>query len=151
KGGADSLRELVVKALRNAGPDGERALVEAGLPVLLKDLEKEEPAVQDHTLRVLAQMGPLAAKALPALERMARAGNSRSREQAFETLSQIGPGGLSVLLDVARQGDVRKKQQVLDVFRWRAKAPETVVPALIGFLDDADAGVRYRAAIILRS
>jgi HEAT repeat protein len=151
--GAGSLRELVVEALRKAGPAGEKALVEVGLPVLLNGLEGEGEAVQDHTLRVFGEMGPLAERAIPTIERMTRSQNEIVRQRAFQALNRIGPGGLAVLLRLARQGDAARKRLVLDTFYWGvmrgARPPAAVVPALIDLLGDADPGVRGWAAKVL--
>lgn len=148
-GGGDSLRDLVMLALKNAGPKGEKALVDSGIAMLIKDLDKEPLDVQYHTLCVLSHIGPNAEAAIPVVVKLASAKNKAVSHEALAALHEMGPKATAILLDMARKGDSDKKEKVLALLNWRVHCPELVVPAMIQFLDDVDAGVRSKAAQVL--
>jgi HEAT repeat protein len=148
--GNDSLREIVVKALLKSGPKGEKALVEKGLPILTANLEKEEPAVQDHTLRVLGQMGSRAAAAMPLVEKMTGSADDSVRRKALEALGRMGPEGERVLLRLAKQGNAAMKREVLESLHSRSDLGEAFVAPLIDLLNDPVPAVRCNAAYVLK-
>lgn len=147
--GGDSVRDVIAQALKSAGPKGEKALAEKGVAVLIKDLDKEPPDVQYHTLHALRNIGRAAESATPQVMKLTSVKNTIVSRAAIKALAELGPKGLTHLLDMAKQGDTARKLEILGQFFWSVPHPDIMVPALIQFIDDADAGVRAQAAEVL--
>jgi hypothetical protein len=113
------------------------------------DLESTNADVVDAARKVLADLGPDAAPAIPQLAKMLNEGR-RSNAAAY-TLAHIGTNALPVLIGALSNGSPYVRLDAAGAIGWFHEAGETAVPGLVGCVRDDDPGVRGNAIAALQS
>ena len=148
---AQVLRDREAELLHGPAQAALADLGRAGVPAALGLLDADEE-VGLRGLLTLADMGPAAAEALPAVARVAGSSAGLVRAQALTTLGQIG--AISSASQAALEGGLQSQEE-----RTRVAAADALgalgplaacsVPALLGALGDPEPTVQAAAAASL--
>ena len=128
----------------------------AGIALLLPLLQDADAEVKREALFALGQIGLAhpagpgqTAAARTAIERLAGAGDSATADLALEALGKLGDRAATPLVaSFLRNGSSPLLRGSAAVSLWRLADSTALVP-LLEALDDADAGVRWRALYAL--
>ena len=152
-----SAREAAVKALLLAGPDGAKALVAEGLPLLRAGLKDAKPEVREHAAHALALVGP---KSKPAVDDLIALGSDSTKEvrrAAYGALAAIGDVPATPVLQLLGNADADVRRDAAQALSWLTIPPsafDTLLKAMTDKRGSADAPeatrfVRDRAAAAL--
>jgi HEAT repeat protein len=125
-----SSRRVYIEAWAKMGP--------AAVPVLASVLQDQDPFVVEFSLRGLASLGPAAASAAPAIEKVLTHEKRRIRELALDALDKVG-----VVRPVALQPLLRSKDS-----RIRERAIHIIEKHRAWTSDDAEALMKLLASAI---
>jgi HEAT repeat protein len=139
------VRSEVAEALSLIGPEALKPVSEA--------LNGPEPKLREGAAKALASMGRAAAPAAPTLLKAVGAEQeSSARAAMLIALPKIGlppASSLPPLVAALRDSKEDLRHAAVNALLLVRPAADTVVPALIPLLKDADAGTAQRAAYVL--
>ena len=145
----NSTREAAVVALMNAGPAGETALVEKGIPILITGLADPDPAVREHTAVALGRAGTHAEPATSALWKLAEDPSATIRGAAYQTLLKISPQNLQPLAMLLLHSMPEVRNHAAEWLTRFGPLPEESIPTLMQALNDEDSFIRSMSALAL--
>jgi HEAT repeat protein len=144
KGEADQLLcKAVIQALGELGKFNEEAV--RGLTALLADDKSEWEALQEPVLQALAQVGPAARSAVPALVKVLRDQPGSVETTMAQALANIGSAAVPELVEELRQGAPRSRLRALACLEAMGRPARTALPGLVGLLRDQGEDVRLAA------
>jgi HEAT repeat protein len=113
------------------------------------DLDSTNAEVVQAARKVLSDLGPAAAPAIPQLAQMLKEG--RNCNAAAYTLASIGTNALPVLIDALTNGNPIARLEAAGAMGGLREAAEAAVPALVECMHDEDSAVRRNAIAALQS
>jgi HEAT repeat protein len=129
-GEPNSTREAVVLALLKLGAEGEKALTESGLPVLIKGLKDDSNGVREHTALAIGLLGAKGKPTADALTNLCGEKNDNVRRAAYDALARVGgasPKAIAVLLNRPDSKVAYDAARALNTMR---PLPKDIIPAL---------------------
>src|SRR5260370_19868176 len=112
----------------------------------IKDLKNPDSNVRGRAVEALAQLGPAAAKAVPALIEVLKDRDPQVRVEATQALAAIGTGAIGALVDALKESNKYVRMGAALTLGHLGTAAQTAVPALRTTLKDKDVRVRCHAA-----
>ncbi len=138
-------------------PAAEPVPAFAGRPLTewVKDLAAEDLLVREEAVEVLADAGPAARAAAPALEKLAREGPPALRLRAALALRRVA-GKNALAVELLAQGlrlapSAEARVQALTTLQQLSADAEPAVPAVLEWVDAAEPAVRGQALNVLRA
>lgn len=132
---------------QNLGPKGDPEKIIASL---LKNLEqKEEPGLRLQATIDLAEFGPLASKAVPALMDALLTNDEDLRLNSAIALGRIGKPAVAALSEALASKDDDTRFYAVWALGWIGPEGKSAAPAVIRALRDKNEGVRRKAAYTL--
>jgi HEAT repeat protein len=146
---------LLVGLALAAGPAPEPLFAGRPLRQWVKDLGDDDPLVREEAVEVLADAGPAAREAAPALEKMTREGPQRLRLRAALALGRVaGKNGPAVELlarGLRKSPTAADRTQALQTLQQLSADASPAVPAVLECVDAPEPAVRAQAASTLRA
>jgi HEAT repeat protein len=150
----EKIRTGAANALGLVGPDllrgDENGRLGPVLSVLVQGLKDQEPHARQHSALALAELGRVAASAVPALCEALQDGDSVVPPAALSALASIGPEAdlaVPALIQLLSQPPSRLRNQALDSL---ASIGAAAVPALTTALGSGDPDVVQYSAMALQ-
>ncbi|MFO0821890.1 MAG: HEAT repeat domain-containing protein [Gemmataceae bacterium] len=144
-----STRQLAADILSRSGPKGQAALKEKGLPILREGLKDPDPAIREHTVFTLQQLGSVAHPVAPDILKLCNDPDPNVYGRAFDALAVIGiddPVAITALLTSANSRIVGLAATLL---AKQTKIPPEAVKNLIQGLESKQLAVRTASATAL--
>lgn len=144
------LRILLVLSMPLLGsptPAGEA--VDKRIDALIKNLDSTELETQLTAIDDLADWGPRAAKAAPALASLLTKGDDEVRLSAAVALGKIGKEAVAPVAKLLDGGDGDTRYYALAALGWIGPAANSTEPVVFKLLEDKNDSVRAKAAFAL--
>jgi HEAT repeat protein len=145
---SEVVRRRAIRALGLVADPAESA--DEVVPALVAATEDSDPSVSMQALCTLAEFGPLAAPALPALMSAIWTGDVRRRALAGAALAHIGGAAVASLAQTLQHPSPDIRAKAAHVLGRIGQAAADAEPALQQLLADPDSGARAAAAEALR-
>jgi len=141
---SEVVRRRAIRALGLVADPTESA--DAVVPALVAATEDSDPGVSMQALCTLAEFGPLAAPALPALMSAIWTGDVRRRALAGAALAHIGEAAVASLAQTLHHPSPDVRAKAAHVLGRIGPPAAEAEPALQQLLTDGDSGARAAAA-----
>jgi HEAT repeat protein len=125
---------------------GDKPPAPDSVPVLLKKIKGADRETRLQALMDLADHGPKAAAAVPALVQLLHDQDEDFRLNAALALGRIGNAAIPALVEALADQDMDVRYHALSALGWAGPAARPAAPVVIKMFAQKDAGLRRKAA-----